>query len=130
MSGLVKILWIGCGGFIGTILRYAVSGVIQNVSNSVSFPFGTLGVNIIGCYLIGLCSYLAETRSVFSADIRMFLMVGVLGAFTTYSTFANETIDILHSRETLLAMSNVGLHVIAGLFAVWFGRLTVYFIWG
>jgi len=127
---LVKVLVIGCGGFIGAVLRYVVSGVIQNLSRSISFPFGTLGVNLIGCYLIGLFAYLAETHNVFSTEMRLFLLIGILGSFTTYSTFGNETLDILHNREALLAISNIVLHVILGLLAVWLGRITVYFIWG
>ncbi len=129
-SELVKVLAIGCGGFIGAVLRYVVSGVIQNLSRSVSFPFGTLGVNLIGCYLIGLFACLAETHNVFSPEMRLFLLIGILGSFTTYSTFGNETLDILRNREALRAISNIVLHVILGLLAVWLGRITVYFIWG
>lgn len=127
---MIKVLIIGCGGFIGAVLRYVVSGVIQNLSQSASFPFGTLGVNLIGCYLIGLVVYLAEAHNVFSTEMRLFLLIGILGAFTTYSTFGNETFEFLHTREALLAISNIVLHVILGLLAVWLGRVTVYFVWG
>jgi fluoride exporter len=127
---LVKVIVIGCGGFIGAVLRYVLSGVIQNLSHSVSFPVGTLGVNLIGCYLIGIVACLAETHSLFSTEMRLFLLIGILGAFTTYSTFSNETLDILHHRETLLAILNIVFHVILGLLAVWLGRITVFFIWG
>ena len=126
----MKVLIIGCGGFIGAVLRYVISGAIQNVSQSVSFPFGTLGVNLIGCYLIGVITYLAETHNVFSAEMRLFLLIGILGAFTTYSTFGSETLDILNDRETLLAISNIVLHIGFGLLAVWLGRITVAYIWG
>lgn len=127
---MARVLIIGCGGFIGAVLRYFISGVIQNISNSVSFPFGTLGVNLIGCYLIGLFTYLAEAHNVLNAEMRLFLLIGILGAFTTYSTFGNETLDILHNREILLAISNILLHVVLGLLAVWLGRITVFYIWG
>ena len=85
---MTKILLIGMGGFVGAVLRYAVGGGVQTLTRSISFPHGTMAVNVIGCFLIGGLTYLAETRSLFSANTRMFLFIGVLGAFTTFSTFA------------------------------------------
>ena len=81
-----KILWIGAGGAIGAVLRYVVSGVVQGMARDNVFPYGTLAVNLAGCFLIGLLSILAETRGVFSSEASAFLFIGVLGALTTFST--------------------------------------------
>ena len=88
---MLKLLAIGAGGFVGAILRYLISGLVQNLSGSIRFPFGTLAVNVIGCLFIGLLVYLVETRSMFGAAARMFVFIGLLGSFTTFSTFGNET---------------------------------------
>jgi CrcB protein len=126
---LIKILIIGAGGFLGAILRYYVSGYAQNLSGSYSFPVGTLAVNLIGCFIIGAISKMAEDMGLFSVDTRMFLTIGFLGAFTTYSTFGYETLNLLRDNEWLYAFSYVGLHLIVGLGAVWGGRSIVQLIW-
>ena len=124
-----KVLLIGIGGFIGAILRYGVGGVIQGISKSSVFPFGTLGVNVIGCLLIGVLSYLVEYRAMLSVEVRMFLMIGLLGAFTTYSTFGNETFELMRESSYLPALINVGAHLLFGLTAVWLGRVIGFAIW-
>jgi len=126
---LFKLLAIGCGGFIGAILRYLLSGLAQNLSGSIRFPFGTLAVNVAGCLFIGLLVYLTETRSVLSASARMFVFVGLLGSFTTFSTFGNETWELLRDSKTTLALINAGAQLVFGLAAVWLGRLIAYGIW-
>jgi len=126
---VVKILLIGMGGFIGAILRYFVSGVVQGLSKSALFPIGTLGVNVIGCLLIGLLSYLVEYRAMLSVEVRVFLMIGLLGAFTTYSTFGNETFELMRESSYLPAMINIGAHLLLGLMAVWLGRIIGFTIW-
>ena len=120
---------IGMGGFFGAILRYAVGGAIQGLSKSALFPIGTLGVNVIGCLLIGFLSYLVEYRSMLSVEIRVFLMIGLLGAFTTYSTFGNETFELMRESSYLPALINVGAHLLLGLTAVWLGRAIGFAIW-
>jgi CrcB protein len=127
---VVKILLIGFGGFIGSVLRFLLSGLIQNISSSVSFPFGTLGVNVMGCFAIGIFSHMVETHSAFNPEIRVFLFIGILGAFTTYSTFGNETINLFRDSEHVLAVANIGLNLILCLVSVWIGRLTAFSIWG
>lgn len=117
-----KLLLIGFGGFLGAVLRYGVSGMVQSVSHSISFPYGTLTVNIIGCFFIGMLSQLAESYGLFSPEVRLFTFVGLLGAFTTFATFGNETFNLINGGEGVASLLNIGLHIILGLSAVWFGQ--------
>lgn len=126
---MIKLLLIGTGGFIGSILRYLVSGSVQAASHSIAFPFGTLAVNVIGCFLIGFLSELVEIRSLFSADTRALLILGVLGGFTTFSAFGNETMNLLRDGEQGLALMNVSAQILLGLGAVWLGYTLAYQIW-
>ncbi|MBW2569674.1 MAG: CrcB family protein, partial [Deltaproteobacteria bacterium] len=79
-----KIILVGVGGFIGAALRYLISGYTQDLIQSVAFPYGTLAVNITGCFLIGIISHLLESQAGMTAEMRLLLMVGLLGSFTTY----------------------------------------------
>lgn len=124
-----RILLIGIGGFLGSILRYWVSGYFQRVTGSAQFPYGTLAVNLIGCFVIGFLSQLAETYGVFTAESRAFIFVGLLGAFTTFSTFGNESMNLLRDGGNFFASINVGAHIAFGLGAVWLGRTLAYLIW-
>ncbi len=124
-----KILLVGLGGFVGSVLRYLTSGYIQQVTNSVVFPYGTLVVNLIGCFVIGFLSQLADTRGVFTPESRAFIFVGVLGGFTTFSTFSNESVNLFRDGETFFALINAGMHFAFGLGAVWLGRTVSYLIW-
>jgi fluoride exporter len=123
-----KLLLAGIGGFIGSALRYSVSGFVQGFSRN-HFPFGTLAVNLLGCLAIGLLSYLAETRGVFTAETRTLIFIGVLGGFTTFSAFGNETINLWRENESLLAALNIGTHLVLCLGAVWLSRAVAYQIW-
>jgi CrcB protein len=124
-----NLLIIGMGGFCGAILRYWVSGGIQRWSQSVGFPYGTLSVNLIGCAIIGMLTRLDEVRNVLSPEMRFFVMIGLLGAFTTYSTFSNEAMNLINDRRLYAALFYVGGHVVLGLLAVLLGRLSTYIIW-
>lgn len=125
-----KILLAGIGGFAGSALRYVVAGFIQNSSGSIRFPFGTLAVNLVGCLVIGFLSQLAETRGVFSAEARTLIFIGVLGGFTTFSAFGNETINLWRDGEGTLAAANVAAHLVLCLGAVWLSRALAYQVWG
>jgi CrcB protein len=122
-------LYVGLGGFIGSILRYWVSGIVQQGAGNPAFPYGTLAVNLIGCLVIGFLSELAEARGIFSPETRAFVFVGMLGGFTTFSTFGNETMNFLRGGESLPALLNLGLHIFAGLSSIWLGRSIAYWIW-
>jgi len=126
---LTNILLIGLGGFIGSILRYLASGYVQQSTKSVDFPYGTLAVNVIGCFVIGFLAQLAEGRGLFTSESRSLVFVGILGGFTTFSSFGNETFNLARDGQVVNALANVGTNVIFGLFAVWLGRTTSYLIW-
>jgi fluoride exporter len=123
------IVLVGLGGFVGSVLRYVFSGYVQQASNSIQFPYGTLAVNVVGCLVIGFLSQLAETRGFFTAETRGLVFVGVLGGFTTFSTFSNETLNFLRDGETSIALVNIGAQLVLGLGAVWLGRTIAYLIW-
>ncbi len=112
---------VGLGGFVGSVLRYLVSGWMQRLSGSSFFPYGTLSVNVLGCLFIGLLSGWAENAELFGPSVRLFLLLGLLGGFTTFSTFGNETVILLRDRETLTALGYVGSHLVLGLGAVALG---------
>jgi len=126
---LYRLFLVGAGGFLGSVLRYIVSGYVQQSSGSVGFPYGTLAVNVIGCFVIGALSALAENRGVFTTEARLFVFVGILGGFTTFSTFSNETMNFLREGDNLRALANVAAQLILGLGAVWWGRSLVTAIW-
>jgi len=129
MEAVSKIFIIGAGGFIGAVLRYFTSGLIQAASGSFSFPFGTMAVNLIGCFFIGMLTYLVEFRSMFTVETRHFVLIGLLGSFTTFSTFSNETINLLRENRIDMAALNVILQVVFGLGLVWAGRIVSSLLW-
>lgn len=125
----MRLLLIGIGGAVGSVLRYLLSGAVQAGTGATDFPVGTLVVNLIGCFVIGVLAELSESRGVLSAETRGLLVVGLVGGFTTFSTFANETLSAMRERAMLIAVSNVVLSVVVGLAAVWLGRGLAHGIW-
>jgi CrcB protein len=123
------LLLVGIGGFTGSILRYVISGAIQQLTQSTSFSYGTLAVNIVGCLIIGILSQLAESYGLLTAETRALLITGVLGGFTTFSTFSNETMNLFRDSENLLGLLNIGAHIFLGLGAVWMGRTLALILW-
>lgn len=123
------VLLVGIGGFIGAVLRYSVSGWVQSWTRSVRFPYGTLTVNVLGSLIIGILLELAEGRSAFGPEARALLVIGLLGAFTTFSTFSSETLNLLRNGENLAAGLNLVVQVTMGLAAVWGGRALVQGLW-
>lgn len=119
--GLPQLLWVGAGGFLGSVGRFVIAGFFNRLSPALAFPIGTLAVNILGCFLIGLLHGLAESRNMLGTDTRIFLFIGVLGGFTTYSTFGFESLALLKDGAMLKASANIIIHVFLGLAAVWLG---------
>jgi CrcB protein len=113
------VLLVGLGSFIGGISRYLVTLFIQNKFLS-SFPFGTLVVNITGCFLIGVI-YGFSDRGSMNAEWRIFLATGIMGGFTTFSSFSNETVSMLRDAQYWPAFSYVALSMIIGLAATFGG---------
>lgn len=124
-----NLLLVGLGGFIGSVLRYLASGWVQQALKSVGFPYGTLAVNLVGCFVIGLLAHLAESRGLFASDVRLFVFVGILGGFTTFSSFGNETLNLARDSQWTAALLNITANVIGGLLAVWLGQGAAYWIW-
>ena len=118
---MLKLLVIGVGGFAGAILRHVMCSAVHRFSGP-GFPWGTLAVNLFGSFLLGVVLYLSEERAAISPAARTFIAVGVLGAFTTFSTFGSETFDLFRSSQPRLAMANIAVSVLLALAAVWAGR--------
>ena len=114
---------------MGSVSRYLLGTWIQAVSRSIDFPFGTLTVNLLGCFMIGFLSQLAEARGAFTPESRALIFVGILGGFTTFSSFGNDTINLVRDSEMFNALVNVGANVIFGLLLVWLGRIVAFWIW-
>ncbi len=107
------------GGFLGAIGRYWLSGLAQKLSPR--FPFGTLSVNLLGSFMLGLLATLFLEKVIVSQEVRLFVLVGLLGAFTTYSTFSFETLNLMRSGEWMFAGANILANVAGTLIAVWAG---------
>ena len=117
---------IGLGSFIGGASRYLVTLGIQNKFLS-TYPFGTLAVNIIGCFLIGIVYGLSEKGNI-NMEWRLFLATGILGGFTTFSSFSNETVSMLRDAQYWQAFSYVASSVIIGLAATFGGILIIKYL--
>ena len=127
---MLNVFIVGLGGFIGSALRYLVGGWAQGVSKSLDFPYGTSTVNLIGCFVIGFLSQIVESRDVFTPETKALVFVGVLGGFTTFSSFGNQTFNLFRDGEMFNAVVNVGVNVIVGLGLVWLGRLLAVWLQG
>lgn len=126
---MLNIFIVGLGGFIGSALRYLVGGWAQSLSKSLDFPYGTLAVNLIGCFVIGFLGELAEARGIFTSETRLLVFIGLLGGFTTFSSFGNDTLNLARSGQMVNALTNVAVNVIFGLLLVWLGRTIAYLVW-
>ncbi len=113
---------VGVGGLVGSLARYWLAGLVQRLNGS-EFPAGTLTVNVIGSFVVGLVMVLSLERGLLDANMRLLLAVGLCGGFTTMSTFSYETVALLRDGETLLAMANLGASISTCFLAVWLGSL-------
>jgi len=117
--GLVLLVFVGGG--VGSVARYLLATAVQRNAPE-GFPFGTFLVNLIGCFAIGVVGALGLERAALSPEARTFLMVGILGGFTTFSSFAWETLGLLSVRDVFRAALYVGGSVALGLFGTVLGR--------
>ena len=118
---MIQLLVVGFGGFIGAIARWGLSGLVQRVA-PYSFPLGTLLVNVLGCLVIGALMAAADGRQWLSEEGRLFLTIGILGSFTTFSTFGYDTFALFRGGDMPMALANVGLNLAVGLAAILVGH--------
>ena len=116
------LLFLAVGGAIGAVLRYGASISVYSVLGR-GFPYGTLFVNVSGSLLMGVLSVLMLERFDLGPEWRVAVLVGVLGSFTTFSTFSFETLSLLEQGDMMRALANMVLSVVLCLLAVWFGVL-------
>ena len=119
---MVTYLWIAIGGAIGSVLRYAVSSWLAQAVGE-TFPWGTLIVNVTGSFVIGFFAAATgpDGRVLLAPDMRQFVMVGVCGGYTTFSSFSLQTLNLVRDGDMLAAGANIAGSVVACLLAVWAG---------
>jgi len=116
----VLVLLVALGGALGSVTRYLVSQAVHRIS-SPFFPYGTFVVNVTGCLVFGLFAGLANERGPLGTGGRAFLLVGLLGGYTTFSTFGFETFELVRTARFGAAMANAGGQVILGVAGLWLG---------
>ena len=121
---LRSLIFIGLGSFAGGILRYLTQQYLQKHFPS-SFPLGTLAVNIIGCFVIGVVYGLSTKGNIISPEVRIFLVTGLCGGYTTFSSFAYENISLLQDGEFFYVSLYILLSVFLGFAATWLGILLI-----
>jgi CrcB protein len=113
-----QFLYVGLGGFVGAILRYGVSGLMLKLFKN-AFPLGTFTVNVLGCLILGfLMTIVEDEQHGFPPNARFFVAIGLLGSFTTFSTFGYETIKLVRDGDLKVAVLYVFASLIVGLLAV------------
>lgn len=126
-SLLNKLLLVWLGGGLGAVARYGLSVQLHHWFG-FSFPYGTLGVNVLGCFVMGIVIHLLADPTA-HADLRLLVITGILGGFTTFSAFGLESVTMLKNGDSLGAMGYVMLSVVLGLAAVWLGMQSAR-VWG
>ena len=117
---LLNLLLIAVGGALGSTARYLFSLLIQRASGTL-FPIGTFAVNCVGCLVFGAIAGAAEQRAQIAPELRLFLLVGILGGFTTFSSYAFESFVLVRDGQFAAALVNIVGQVIAGLGGMWIG---------
>lgn len=121
---LKTLLIVGAGSFTGGVLRYLVSKLLQNIG-SQSFPISTFLVNLIGCFAIGLFYGLFERNNLMNPDVRLFLTVGLCGGFTTFSTFINESYQLIKEDNFLYLFAYTSFSLLGGLLVLYIGYTVI-----
>ena len=119
---MAKVTALAFGSLLGGFARYYLAGFIYRVFGAL-FPYGTLAVNLSGCFLIGFLSALADEKLLLGPNARIFLMIGFCGAFTTFSTFMLETANLIRDGQTMSALLNVMISVLFGFLVFRLGML-------
>jgi CrcB protein len=117
-------LWVAVGGAIGTLGRYWLTGVVSQLTGE-TFPWGTIVINVTGSFIIGFFATLTgpDGRIFAPTDVRQFVMIGICGGYTTFSSFSLQTLNLMNDGEWLYAGANIVLSVVACLIAVWVGHV-------
>ena len=115
-----KTILVGVAGLIGTLLRYWLSGLVARQYGE-TFPWGTLVVNLVGCFLAGAVFYMTEEKFLISPAIRSVVLIGLLGGFTTFSAYGLQTLTLLRDGEIGWAAINIAASNVFGLLMVWTG---------
>jgi CrcB protein len=123
----VTLFWIAVAGAAGALTRYGLSGLVHTIAGT-RLPWGTLVVNLLGCFLLGLATEVSGRTGWLSPEARIGVTIGFLGSFTTFSTFGVETFRAIESADWVGALSNVLLNVVGGLLFVLFGILAARWI--
>ena len=113
---------VGFGGFIGSVARYYMSRINLNY-DFMSIPVGTLSVNVLGSFIIGFLTGISAKTELISLEWRLFLMVGICGGFTTFSSFTNENLMLMHNGQFLAVLLYTTLSIILGFTAVYIGYI-------
>ncbi|MGQ4660720.1 fluoride efflux transporter CrcB [Lysobacter sp. F6437] len=119
------ILLVGIGGFIGSVARYTLGGLVLHVAAQQRFPYSTFAVNVLGCLVMGLLAGAAARYDVFGPGTRLLLFTGVLGGFTTFSAFGLEATQLVRRGEFGVAALYAGSSVVLGIAAVWVGMRVI-----
>ena len=119
---MITYLWIGVGGALGSMARFAVSSALARMIGE-TFPWGTVVVNISGCLVIGVLATTTgpDGRLVIAPDFRQFLLIGICGGYTTFSSFSLQTLNLLRNGDVLGAGGNAAISFVACMIAVWIG---------
>lgn len=118
---MIKFLIVGAGGAVGSMLRYFTGLLVNRLSDNHPFPFGTLAVNLIGCFLIGFFISNLEQRDLLTENVKLFVIIGLLGGFTTFSTFGFDAMQLFKQYNYLSFSIYVIAHITLCLTAVWVG---------
>jgi len=119
---MVAYIWVALGGALGTTARYWLSGVVAR-SFGETFPWGTLIINVTGSFVIGFFGALTgpDGRLFVGSTARQFVMIGMCGGYTTFSSFSLQTLNLMNNGEWLRAGANIGMSVVLCMIAVWAG---------
>ena len=126
---MTKVLFVALGGGVGSALRFLIAAATQHVTGT-SFPIGTLVVNVVGCFAIGLLGSAFGGPVLIREEYRLAILVGLLGGFTTFSSYGWESFALANDGETGRALGNILLSNALGLPAVWLGYRTAQAWWG
>ena len=118
---MLNLVLVGGGGFLGSVLRYPAGLLTQSLTGSTALPYGTLAVNVLGCLIIGFLGGLAQHRQLFSPELRLFVFTGMLGGFTTFSTFSLQSIELIQAGRTVEAFVYILGSLVLSILGCWLG---------